>query len=90
MRIGASLFIIAIGAILTFAVTDNLSGVNVHVVGVILMLVGIVGLVLELMLWGPRRRTTVITRTPGDSFFDPNFVEPHTTYVEHTDPADRY
>jgi hypothetical protein len=48
--IGTSLFLIAIGAILKFAVTLHVAGVNLHTVGVILMVIGCVGLVLGLYL----------------------------------------
>jgi hypothetical protein len=67
MRIGASLFLIALGAILKWAVTAHVSGVNIHVVGVILMVVGILGLLFDLVLWGTRRRT-VVTRRPGVTY----------------------
>lgn len=67
MRIGASLFLIAIGAILKWAVTASVSGINLHVVGVILMLVGLAGLVFDLIMWGTRRRT-VVTRKPGVTY----------------------
>jgi Domain of unknown function (DUF6458) len=78
MRIGASLFLIAIGAILKFAVTTHVDGVDLQVVGVILMIVGIVGLLFDLVLWGTRRRT-VVTREPG------------VTYVSQPgDPIERY
>ena len=50
MTIGTSLFIIAIGAILRYAVTTHVAGINVHTAGLILMIVGIVGLVLGLFL----------------------------------------
>jgi hypothetical protein len=56
MTIGASLFCIAVGAILTFAVTVDLSGIDLQTVGVILMIVGGLGLVLELIVLAPRRR----------------------------------
>ncbi|HMJ03484.1 MAG TPA: DUF6458 family protein [Conexibacter sp.] len=46
MTIGSSLFLIAVGAILKFAVTAHVAGVDLQVVGVILMIVGAVGLVL--------------------------------------------
>jgi signal transduction histidine kinase len=46
MTIGSSLFLIAVGAILKFAVTAQVAGVDLQVVGVILMIVGAVGLVL--------------------------------------------
>jgi uncharacterized membrane protein YuzA (DUF378 family) len=50
--IGVGLFLIAIGAILTFALGDDVLGtVNVDVVGIILMVVGLVGLVLSVMFW---------------------------------------
>jgi hypothetical protein len=51
MGIGVSIFLIALGAILRFAVTASVTGINVHTVGVILMIVGIVGLVLSLLFW---------------------------------------
>ena len=56
MGIAISLFLFAIGAILTFATNVSVSGLDLDVVGVILMLVGIVGFVLNLAVWGPRRR----------------------------------
>ncbi|MFN2468201.1 MAG: hypothetical protein ABR521_08770 [Gaiellaceae bacterium] len=63
---GAGIFLIAIGAILTWAVKNPESGdVNVHVIGVILMCAGVAGVLLSLLFWeswvGPgrwvRRRT---------------------------------
>ncbi len=50
MTIGTSLFLIAVGAILKFAVTAHVAGVDLQVVGVILMVVGGAGLVLGLAL----------------------------------------
>ena len=58
MTIGTSLFIIAIGAILRYAVTTHVQGINVHTAGLILMIVGIAGLVLGLVLL-LRGRSTV-------------------------------
>ena len=72
MRIGASLLLIAIGAVLKFAVTKQVNGVNVGTVGVILMIVGIVGLVITLMLMSTRRRTDVIHRRGGTTVIEPN------------------
>lgn len=51
MTIGSSLFLIAVGAILKFAVTASVAGVNVQTVGVILIVVGLAGLVLGLGMW---------------------------------------
>jgi hypothetical protein len=68
MGITTSLFLIAAGAIMRFAVTAQASGFSVHTVGVILMIVGIVGAVLSIAFWaswgGFRRRTYVDTRGP--------------------------
>ena len=52
MGLGTSLFLVAIGAILDFAVTVNTPGFNLHTVGVILMVVGVIGLVLSMIFWG--------------------------------------
>ena len=60
MRIGGSLVLIAVGAILKFAVTWSTSGINLANVGVILMVVGVVGLVVSLVLANTARRTDVV------------------------------
>ena len=64
MKIGGALLLIAVGAILKFAVTKRVSGIDLSTVGVVLMIVGAVGLVLTLILMTTRRRTDVIS-TPG-------------------------
>jgi hypothetical protein len=56
MTVGGSLFLIAVGAILYFAVTADLAGIEIQTVGLILMIVGVIGLALGLML---------ATRRPG-------------------------
>ncbi|MEP7193540.1 MAG: DUF6458 family protein [Actinomycetota bacterium] len=63
MRIGSSLVLIAVGAILKFAVTATISGINVSTVGVVLMLVGIAGLVISLFMASTARRTEVVRST---------------------------
>jgi uncharacterized membrane protein HdeD (DUF308 family) len=50
MTIGTSLFLIAIGAILKYAVTATVAGIDVHTAGLILMIVGVVGLLIGLFL----------------------------------------
>jgi hypothetical protein len=68
MGLGVSLFLIAIGAILVFAVEAEVSGVDVDAIGWILMIVGAVGFVLSMLFWsswgGPgyfgRRRSTYV------------------------------
>ena len=57
MGIGVSIFLIAIGAILAFAVHADLGAVSLQTIGIILMVVGALGLITTMIVWGPRRRT---------------------------------
>ncbi len=65
MGVGVSIFLIAVGAILTWAITIETEGIDLNMVGVILMVVGIIGLLLSLIFWsswggfGSRRETVV-------------------------------
>jgi beta-lactamase regulating signal transducer with metallopeptidase domain len=62
MALGTSLFLIAVGAVLRFAVTVTTKGFNIHTVGIILIVVGIVGMLISLLtmtLWADRRRRVV-------------------------------
>ena len=72
MGTGVSLILITVGAVLAWAVHVSTSGFNVHTIGYILLVVGIVGLVLSLIFWsswaGPgyfRRRTVTDTGPAG-------------------------
>jgi hypothetical protein len=57
MSTGVGITLVVAGAILRFAVPATLiHGLNVHVVGVIVMLVGVFGLLLSLLVWGPLNR----------------------------------
>lgn len=71
MTIGAALVLIAVGAILRFAVqTVSTHGFDIHTVGDILMGIGIVGLILWLVIWAPRargRRRAVPQDPPRDA-----------------------
>jgi sulfite exporter TauE/SafE len=65
MGIGTSILLIAVGAILRFAVHVSTSGFSIHTVGLILMIVGVIGLLISLFaasLWRDRGagRTTVV------------------------------
>jgi len=76
MSIGGSIFLIAVGAILRYAVTVTVSGISIQTIGLILMLAGILGLVLSLfylLAWRPRRAVgeRVVERPP---------YEPPATY----------
>jgi hypothetical protein len=64
MGIGTSLFLIALGAVLKFAVTASVSGISLATVGVILMVVGILGLVISLLFLLQRDRTVVEAPAP--------------------------
>jgi hypothetical protein len=69
MGLGTSLFLIALGAILHFAVTASVSGIEVQTVGTILMVVGVIGLLISLLymtLWADRSRDAVVDRRPAD------------------------
>ncbi len=63
MGIGASILLIAVGAILAFAVDFNISGLDIHVIGWILLVVGVVGLIMTALIWGPRRRRAAAAPT---------------------------
>jgi hypothetical protein len=73
MGLGVGIFLAAVGAVLAFAVTETVSGVDIHAVGWILLIVGIVGVILSMIFWsswaGPgywaRRRTTYVDDGPA-------------------------
>ena len=66
MRIGASLVLIAIGAIMRFAITvDNPHGFNINTAGVILMIVGAIGLVFTAVWMATHRHTDVVHEEPA-------------------------
>ena len=77
MGIGTSIFLIAVGAVLAFAVhVTNHSGINIQTIGWILMIVGAAGVVLSLAFWGSwggagmsGRRRTVVQR-PGHTIVE--------------------
>jgi len=56
MRIGTGVFLLALGAILVFAVDYNVSGIELSTVGWILMGAGALAIILFLTVWGPRDR----------------------------------
>ena len=62
MGIGGSIFLLASGAILAFAVNADFSGIDINVVGYVLMLAGLVGLIVTMWYWNSRRRPTVVER----------------------------
>jgi len=60
MGIGGSIFLLALGAILAFAVNADISGLDINIVGYVLMLAGLVGLVITIWYWNSRRRPAVV------------------------------
>jgi predicted membrane channel-forming protein YqfA (hemolysin III family) len=76
MSIGVSIFLLVVGAILTFAVEVSASGFNVHTVGIILMLAGALGLLLSLLFWSslsPWSRRRTVSR--GDTVIEERRTE---------------
>ena len=60
MGIGLSIFLVAIGAVLTFALEREAEGINLDTVGIVLMVVGALGLVVSMLFWsswGPYNRS---------------------------------
>lgn len=72
MGVGSSIFLLAVGAILTFAVGDQVSFINLVMVGWILMALGAVGLIVSLFMFGPRKTRRV---SESRSVVDPNTGE---------------
>lgn len=73
MATGISLFFLAVGAILTFAVDTNVSGVDLDTIGVILMVIGLLGMLFSLVLWDswtPRRRDDDVVVNQRDVVID--------------------
>jgi hypothetical protein len=66
MAIGTSLFLIAVGAILRYAVEATVAGVDIQTAGLILMIIGVVGLVIGLFLMTQARDRTVVDDRPLD------------------------
>ena len=56
MGIGVSIFLIAVGAVLAFAVNFDVSGLDINVIGYILIAVGLIGLIMTAFIFGPRNR----------------------------------
>ncbi|MBK5230290.1 MAG: hypothetical protein JJE27_03860 [Thermoleophilia bacterium] len=64
MTIGASILLIAVGAILKFAVTATVAGIDIQTVGVILMVAGAAGLLIRLFLIANKRNDTLPPQQP--------------------------
>jgi hypothetical protein len=93
MRIGFSVFLMAVGAVLTFAVHKTATGVNIHTIGVILMIAGVIGLAATLTIFAPRRGVSAVasertvTTTPGAAPVASPTVETTIPATVTTSPA---
>ena len=76
MGLGVGIFLTALGAILAFAVSADVSGVDINTVGWILLIVGIAGIVLSLIFWS--------------SWAGPGYFTRRRGYVDEGPPADPY
>jgi hypothetical protein len=84
MGIGAGIFLIAVGAILTFAVDWHVSGVDLHAVGWVLMIAGVAGIILYFVFWNSRRRPTAVVtqRTTAAGVAPPVYQRETIGYAE--------
>ena len=76
MTIGTSIVLIAIGAILKWAVTAQVNGINLQTAGTVLFVLGIVGLVLSVIYtfyWSRRTTTTTVPADQRDPRYDPRY-----------------
>jgi len=71
MTIGASIFLIAVGAILKYAVNATVSGIEIQTIGLILMVAGVVGLVIGLFLYIQSDRRRDVVYDDRDRYRDP-------------------
>lgn len=81
MRIGASLFLIAAGAVLRWGITDQVRGIDLSTIGLILLVVGAIGLVLSVILASVRRRTDIVHEDAPPRYVADGGTR-RTTYVE--------
>jgi uncharacterized protein involved in exopolysaccharide biosynthesis len=79
MTTGSSISLIAIGAILRYAVTATVSGISLQTVGLILIIAGVLGLILSLfymLAWNPRRGQVVRDRVVERDMYEDPPIQP--------------
>lgn len=89
MGIGGSIFLLALGAILAFAVNAEFSGIDINVVGYVLMLAGLIGLIVTIWFWNSRRQTVVQQSRPVMRS-DGQVVEEYRTVRREDPPPPTY
>lgn len=70
MGLGVGILLAAVGAVLAFAVNASPSGVNIHTVGWILLIVGIVGVILSMIFWSSWAGPGYFTQTRRRTYVD--------------------
>jgi hypothetical protein len=76
MTIGSSILLIAVGAILKYAVTAHVSGFDIQTAGTVLLIVGVVGLILSMIytfLWSRQRRDVRVGDERDPRYNDPRY-----------------
>jgi hypothetical protein len=86
MGIGGSIFLLALGAILAFAVNAEFSGIDINVVGYVLMLAGLIGLIITVWYWNSRRRSTTVVQQQQPVVRNDGAVVNEYREVRRTDP----
>lgn len=89
MGIGGSIFLLALGAILAFAVNADISGLDINIVGYVLMLAGLVGLIITIWYWNSRRRPTVVQRQQPVVTDDPAYRDGQVVQQEYRETTRR-
>jgi hypothetical protein len=85
--IGASVFLLAIGAIIAFALHVQVGWLDLSIVGWVLMIAGAVGLLVTLSIFNRRRRTIVSSTPPAGYPAQPPAVYPGEQRIIEDDPA---
>jgi hypothetical protein len=83
MRTGVGLLIIAVGAILAFAVRANTSAINLHTAGWVLIIIGLIGMLLPQRTYGWVGRRLLVKKTrqwPGDETVEKRNIPPYVSY----------
>lgn len=79
MYIGSAIFLMAVGAVLRWAVSWQVDGFDIRMAGLIIFLIGILGLVITLVLWATRRRQVTSGVTQVDQVVTSEQYHPDDT-----------
>ncbi|HEY6737430.1 MAG TPA: DUF6458 family protein [Actinopolymorphaceae bacterium] len=86
MSLGSGIFLVALGAILAFAVRRDLGWLDIQVVGGVLIVTGIVVLVMTFAVWNKRRRGGTVTQSRELHDGQPTTVHERRVYHDSTTP----